>query len=56
MLRILFLFVALCAWPGNLPAAETGTPAPPPETILRTYYPLPDQVSLCGDRSPFAGP
>ncbi len=56
MLRILFLFVALCAWPGSLPAAETGTPAPPPETILRTYYPLPDQVSLCGTEVPLQDP
>jgi len=55
MLSIVFICLALCAWPGSLPAAETGNPVPP-ENILKTYYPLPDQVSLCGAEVPLQDP
>jgi membrane-bound lytic murein transglycosylase D len=56
MLSIIFIFLALCAWPCSLLAGETGAPPPPAETILRTYYPLPDQVSLCGAEVPLQDP
>lgn len=55
MLSIVFICLALCAWPGSLPAAETGNPVSP-ENILKTYYPLPDQVSLCGAEVPLQDP
>jgi peptidoglycan lytic transglycosylase D len=49
---IVFFLMILCTWPVNLPAAEADLPAAPPETALKTYYPLPDQVSLCGKEVP----
>jgi membrane-bound lytic murein transglycosylase D len=52
-----FVLIAACGWPGNLPGTELATPtAPAPETILRTYYSLPESVSLCGDAVPLRDP
>ncbi len=31
-------------------------PVPAPETILRTYYPLPDRITLCGEEVPLQDP
>jgi hypothetical protein len=57
MLGIGLILMAVCAWPGSLPAAQMGDPfVLPPETVLRTYYPLPERISLCGETVPLQDP
>jgi hypothetical protein len=47
------ILVALWSWPGSLLAVETDIqPAPATETFLKTYYPLPERVTLCGEEVP----
>jgi membrane-bound lytic murein transglycosylase D len=57
MLYFVFILIALCSWPGSLPATETETPpAPVSETNLKTYYQLPERVTLCGEEVPLQDP
>jgi membrane-bound lytic murein transglycosylase D len=57
MLFFVFVLMIACGWPGNLWATEMeGPPVPGPETVLRTYYPLPERVSLCGEAVPLQDP
>ena len=57
MIYLGILIIALCLWPGSLPAADNAATTPaPPETILKTYYSLPDQISFCGEEVPLQDP
>ena len=52
MMFIGIIFLALCLCPGMVLATETVAP----ETILKTYYPLPERVTLCGEEVPLQDP
>jgi len=57
----LYVFLSL-SWfslqscPAALAVAPGEDPIPPPAEILKTYYPLPTQVSLCGEPVPLQDP
>jgi membrane-bound lytic murein transglycosylase D len=57
MLVFVFFLIALYAVPGTLLATEMATPPPATtETILKTYYPLPERVTICGAEVPLQDP
>lgn len=55
MFLLLLAFLALFVWP---PPGLLATPAapPPPLEFLRTHYPLPQEVKVCGTRLPLEDP
>jgi len=53
------LIVLICwLWPAGLVATvpPTTTPTPPPPSAVLPYYPLPDQITLCGEPVPLKDP
>jgi membrane-bound lytic murein transglycosylase D len=57
MFGVGLILTVLLAWPGDLPATETEAQlASAPGTVLRTYYPLPERISLCGEAVPLQEP